>query len=129
MKTVDTLEQLDTNLKKLEYYLQSGSAEEQQEARRFIERGTCFLAYNDGEKVRFAPSRFIGYQSNTFDKHSSNAERNGGVTNPAISRLLKRQQPLADLELEEQYQQYCHSLGITPRPKGSFGASRKYWRL
>ena len=129
MKTVATLEQLNTNLKKLEYYLQTGSAEEQQDARRFIERGTCFLAYNDGAKVRFAPSRFIGYQNNTFDKHSSNAERNGGVTNPAISKLLKTQQPLADVELEEQYQQYCHSLGITPRPKGSFGASRKYWRL
>ncbi|MFD2786209.1 hypothetical protein [Hymenobacter rubripertinctus] len=113
----------------MEHYLQAGSADEQQEARRFIERGTCFLAYNDGKTMRFAPSRFIGYQNNTFDKHSSNAERDGRVTNPAISRLLETPLPLADTELEEQYQQYCHSLGITPRPKGSFGVSRKYWRL
>ena len=129
MQAVDTLEQLNTNLKKLEHYLQAGSADEQQEARHFIERGTCFLAYNDGAKMRFAPSRFIGYQNNTFDKHSSNDGRHGGVTNPAISRLLKKQPPLADAELEVQYQQYCHSLGITPRAKGAFGASRKYWKL
>lgn len=129
MNTVTTLEQLNTNLKKLEYYLQMGTADEQEEARRFIERGTCFLAYNDGARLRFAPSRFIGYENNTFDKHSSNETRHGGVTNPAISRLLKTRQPLVDTDLEEQYQQYCHSLGITPRPKGSFGASRKYWRM
>ena len=129
MNTVTSLEQLKKNLNKLEYYLQMGTTDEQEEARQYIERGTCFLAYNDGGRMRFAPSRFIGYENNTFDKHSSNDTRHGGVTNPAISKLLKTRQPLVDMELEELYQQYCHSLGITPRPKGSFGASRKYWRM
>lgn len=129
MQTVTTLPQLTANLKQLEHYLHMGSGEEQDEARRFIQRGTCFLAYNDGTKMRFAPSRFIGYANNSFDKHSSNAERDGGVTNPAISRLLKTPLPVADAELEEQYLQYCHSLGITPRPKGAFGVPRKYWKL
>ena len=129
MKTVNTLPQLIQNLKKLEHYLHEGSSDEQEEARRFIQRGTCFLAYENGGKLRFAPSRFIGYENNTFDKHTSNSERHGGVTNPVISKLLKTQLPLADTELEELYQQYCHSLGIAPRPKGSFGVSRKYWRL
>ena len=129
MQTVTTLAQLKANLKKLEHYLQMGSTEEQEEARSFIQRGTCFLAYNEGAKVRFAPSRFSGYENNTFDKHSGNSERDGRVTNPAISKVLKTTVPLVDAELEEQYQQYCHSLGITPRPKGAFGVSRKYWKL
>lgn len=129
METITTLPQLTANLKKLEQYLHTGSSKEQEEARQFIQRGTCFLAYHDGPQMRFAPSRFIGYTNNSFDKHSSNPERDGRVTNPAISKLLKTPLPVADAELEEQYQQYCHSLGITPRLKGAFGVARKYWRL
>jgi hypothetical protein len=128
MKAITTIAQLTVNLKKLKHYLQLGSSEEQQEARRFIQQGTCFIAYDDEGIMRFAPSRFLGYENNTFEKHSSNDERHGSITNAAISKLVGRL-PVVQSELEEQYQQYCHSLGIKPRPKGSFGASRKYWKL
>ena len=126
MEPVSNIEQLTANLKGLELYLHSGSLEEQQEARALIGRGTCFLAYNNGAVKRFAPSRFIGYADNSFDKHSNNGGKNGGVTNPAISKLLKVKKPSSNSKLEEQYQQYCHSLGIKPRPKGAFGVERTY---
>jgi len=129
MQTVTTLPQLTQNLKRLEHYLHAGSSDDKEEARRFIQRGTCFLAYDDAGTLRFAPSRFIGYENNTFDKHSGNNERDGRVTNPAISKLLKTPLPLVDAELDEKYQQYCHSLGIIPRLKGAFGVSRKYWKM
>jgi len=128
MTPVTDLAQINENLRTLEHYLLHGTSGEQAEARQFIQRGTCLLAYHDGTRLRFAPSRFIGYQSNTLEKHSSSA-RHGGVTNQAITRVLNRQQPSANDELELQYQQYCHSLGITPRLKGSFGVGRKYWTL
>jgi hypothetical protein len=129
METITTLSQLTRNLKKLEEYLAHGSDREKQEARHLIQLGTCFIAHSDGKRLCFAPSRFTGYVNNTLDLHSSNSTRHGGETNSAISEILGIGKPTENAELEQQYQQYCHSVGVVPKPKGSFGVARKYWLL
>lgn len=63
-----------------------------------------------------------------MSKHECNSSKDGRVTNPAISKVLN-QKPEADSEMEIAYKEYCKSLGIQVKEKGSFGVSRKYWKL
>lgn len=81
-------------------------------AEKLIKNGICFVAYDQGGQLRFAPSRFVGYQKNKLDKHKK-SHLNGRETNNAISNYLS----------------YCTSLGIHPGYKGKFGVTRKYWKI
>ena len=92
----------------------------------FVKRGTCFVAYGTRAPYRFAPSRFIGYRDNTFEKHARNSSKDGRVTNPVLSEVLGST-PEPDAELERCYREFCHSLGFEPNATGSFGAERKFW--
>lgn len=52
-----------------------------------IKRGTCFVVVKSNEEFRFYPSRFVGYIANTRHLHSNNLEKDGRVTNKAISKI------------------------------------------
>ncbi len=91
-----------------------------------IEQGICFLPYQTGPALAFAPSRFIGYAGNTFEVHNARA-LNGTLTNQAISRVLGAQlTPAWQAQgLEHSFRTFCRDLDVTPAP--AFGAKRRYW--
>ncbi|MCK0099998.1 hypothetical protein MWU38_11445 [Qipengyuania sp. S6317L1] len=107
-------------------YLEEALRSEDTRAIDFIKRGTCFVSYGLRAPWKFAPSRFIGYQDNTFEKHAANQGKDGRETNPAISSAFKSE-PQASDELEEAYRAYCRLIGFEPNATGAFGVERKYW--
>ena len=128
MKTITTEQELIENLKSLEHYLASENEAQEESTIDLIRNGICFLAYQFEGEIRFAPSRFIGYQKNTLEKHNRNLTKHGSITNGAISTLLSSE-PLPIKKLETEYKNYCLNLGISPKKSGSFGHERKYWLL
>ncbi len=129
MNVVKELSQLKENISTLENYLNGKIDPEYSYAIDLIKRGTCFIAVKQGDKeYHFYPSRFIGYEKNTINKHMSNLYKAGKETNPAISEIIGYK-PSENKELEAEYKKYCDRIGFVARDKGSFGVARKYWIL
>ena len=124
MDFIKTTADLDKNL----LTFTKGLMAHDESFRALLQRGVCFVAYESEGLLRFAPSRFLGYLSNTPSRHSSNSGKDGRLTNPAINDVLRPQQPVEDAALESAYIAYYHHLGVTPRLKGTFGVTRKFWR-
>jgi hypothetical protein len=91
-----------------------------------VKKGTCFIAYQQNDRIHFAPSRFVGYSNNEMNIHTINESKDGGLTNPAISKILG-DSPQINSGLEYEYKKYCQSLGFIPNKTGSFGVARKFW--
>ena len=128
MDVVKSLDEIRINMKTIDNYLVDVDNPEYTYALGLISRGICFVADDSTGKYRFYPSRFVGYANNTMSRHEGNSSKDGRVTNPAISKVLY-QNPEADSEMDLAYKEYCKSLGIQVKKKGSFGVSRKYWKL
>ncbi len=128
MKLVTDINQLLENIDTLEAYISEGNAYENQAATDLIKNGICFVSYQVGEQLRFAPSRFIGYVNNKLEKHAVSQEKDGRDTNKAITAIIKMQ-PSPNEILEKKYFDYCYSLGIQPNKKAPFGNTRKFWFL
>lgn len=121
MTVVKSISEIKENLQLFEVYLCEGTDEEQSFSSELIRRGSCFIAYEIENEMRFAPSRYIGYANNTMSSHI-HRDKDGKETNPAITKLLRN---LAqDADLEEKYLQYCNDLGLSPGNK-----KRKFWRF
>lgn len=125
MEIIHSTDELRSNLRTVEDYLTSDNVEEASFAEDLIRRGTCFVAYEAGKQLRFAPSRFIGYLNNSLYKHLNNPTKHGNITNGTIRQLLGQEQP--NNKLDNHYREYCASLGITPPTTGAFGNQRKFW--
>lgn len=123
---VTDLDQLFANVATLDNVRTAGSDDELAAYLGLIRRGTCFLPYATRDGIAFAPSRFIGYASNSFAKHAANEARDGRLTNTAINAILGHA-PTLEPALEEAYQRFCLALGFTPSQTGTFGVARKYW--
>lgn len=123
MDVVTTEEEIRDNLATFENYLCDGSEGEQQFAYDLIRRGSCFIAYEIDGELRFAPSRYTGYLSNTKDKHLANSDKDGKETNAAINKVIGHKLSPND-DLESEYLAFASKLGVTPNNK-----RRKYWRL
>jgi hypothetical protein len=126
MELVADREQVRQNLAYLDQVRLRGSGSDFDQYRDLVLKGTCFLPYDSGGTLAFAPSRFIGYRGNTFGIHAGNAQKDGRLTNPAITEVYGTS-PKADAELDDQYRAFCASAGIDARESGSFGVTRKYW--
>lgn len=122
MALVSTVSDLEENISLFERFLCEGSEDEQHSCLSLIGAGRCFVAYEAEREFRFAPSRYIGYKSNTPKKHASR-KNNGTETNSAINRTLKIK-PLPDQELENLYQKFCQAIGAEPQTR-----ERKFWLL
>jgi hypothetical protein len=118
-------DQLFQNIKAFEYYLTQGNDKERKEASSLLQQGICFVAYKTENELRFAPSKFLGYEHSELFKHPK-TDKDGRETNDTLNSILKSK-PLADKAIEKKYLAYCLALGITPQPKGAFGHTRKYW--
>ena len=123
MDVVTKEEEIIENLSTFEDYLCDGSEEEQQFAYDLIRRGSCFIAYEIEGELRFSPSRYAGYLSNTRARHLANLDKDGKETNAAINKVIGYTLSPND-ELESEYLAFTSKLGITPNNK-----NRKYWRL
>jgi putative restriction endonuclease len=119
-------QQIRQNIAELER-IRAKTGGERRDYERLIERGTCFVPYESSHGRAFAPSRFIGYVDNTLSKHASNPEKDGKKTNPAIIAILGNR-PVEDVDLNEQYREFCSLLGFEPRAKGNFNVARKFWK-
>lgn len=129
MPVITSKEELYTNCKTLDEYIESRRDPEYSYALDLIKRGICFVAIQTKGEYKFYPSRFVGYQNNSRLKHMNNRWRDGRETNPAISYVLKGGEPLPDIELEVLYREYCERLGFEAMEKGSFGNDHKYWKV
>jgi 5-methylcytosine-specific restriction protein A len=127
MKLIDTLDELLTNTLYLEKKLLDKNSPERPKAVDLIKRGSCFLKYSIDGRTLFAPSRFIGYKTNTIQDHISNRPH-GGITNGRINKILKTESKVDEI-LEKKYLAFCSAYGIEPNKTGNFGAQRKYWDL
>lgn len=63
-----------------------------------------------------------------MDAHARNQEKDGKETNPAITSIIGIK-PQLDETLEDEYKEYCVSLGFKANKAGAFGVERKYWLL
>ena len=122
------LDELLHNCKVVDDYLASNKDPEFSYAINLIKRGTCFVAIKKDGTIKFYPSRFVGYIDNSMSKHDNNTRKDGRVTNPAISIILKAE-PTSNSALDSAYKNYCIKLGFEPREKGSFGVERKFWEI
>ena len=128
LKFITNEKGLTRNINTIENYLTAGTDTEKLEASKLIKRGTCFVAYRIGSELRFAPSRFLGYENNALFKYSA-IDIDGRETNKVINEILKPSRLRVRI-FEQQYLDYCSKLGIKPQIKGgAFGVKRKYWSL
>ena len=69
MNLVAARQDILANMKRLDGYLTSETAPVQSFAFDLIKKGVCFVALPDENRIKFYPSRFIGYQDNTMNSH------------------------------------------------------------
>ncbi len=119
-------DQLQENIITLEEYLIYGNEIERNQATNLIRNGICFVAYNEEDELQFAPSRFLGYYKNNLKRHDSYKEKDGNITNKAISKILNIE-PQENKDLEEKYFEYCLKLGFNANK--AFRAKRKFWLI
>jgi hypothetical protein len=126
MRLVSTIEEIEANVAVLERARQTRNDDIADEYRSLIRRGTCFLPYAAAGSIAFAPSRFIGYAGNSFDKHRKNRTRDGRLTNKAINQILG-EGPESSPVVDQLYRSFCKSIGVDASEAGTFGVRRKYW--
>jgi putative restriction endonuclease len=126
MKIITSYDDLYKNIVRLEAYRAASGGSQYLAYRALVKRGTCFVPYLAANAICFAPSRFVGYESNDIESHVSNDAKDGRVTNEAINIILLAQ-PVFDARLEDAYQKFCIKIGVAPNATGNFGVQRKYW--
>jgi putative restriction endonuclease len=118
LETVQDWNQIETNLLKLDEYKKSAKSKEYYSG--LIQRGKNFVVFSDNGKLLFGPSRFVGYIDNSIASHENNGDKDGGVTDKAIIKLLGT--PVNSEWLEEEYLKFCKLLGIK-----TYNKKRVYW--
>lgn len=126
MELISCKTELAANIDKLREYL-SAPGPDNEFAVELIRSGICFVVTSKAGDVLFAPSRFVGYSQNSRHDHGANEDKDGRETNDAIEQLLGSP-PLESEGLEQEYDQFCLSLGASLR-KAPFAVTRKFWDL
>jgi hypothetical protein len=126
MEVVETLADIEANLRQLEAYMSGADSEDREFARALIRRGRCFVVVRRPEGLFFAPSRFVGYRTNTRAEHEANGDKDGKETNPVISAILGREL-VEDSSFEQAYRQFCIRIGADYRDLAGMHICRKYW--
>ena len=124
IELVKNFDEISKNIQTIDKYLNDSELKEY--AISLIKRGTCFVAVKINEEFRFYPSRFVGYKANTRHLHYNNLEKDGRVTNKAISKIIGKV-PLISEELDKEYCRFCEKPSFTSNLKGAFGVKRKFW--
>jgi len=122
MELISSRSELLANIAQLREYLRRPGLD-RDFASALIRKGRCFVIAAESGELCFAPSRFVGYRTNSRHEHIHNGTKHGSKTNGAIIVILAAP-PLASEVLEEEYVKYCITLGINPNR-----LRRKYWDL
>jgi len=125
MDAIRTKNELLKNISTVSRGLRSRQTEERIYYEQLIIRGVCFVICTSYGRTLFAPSRFIGYKENTPTAHQRNRNKEVVKSEETIQSILKMKWNKNDA-LNEEYQKFCRSLGLTPREKGAFGVERKF---
>lgn len=120
---IENIDELRMNLEQIEDYLRDSDDTIAGEMKDYIRRGKDFVAYKYGDKLHFAPSRYVGYKNNTLDKHCKNKNKHGWRTYSSINSVLGHKCCYNE-KYEQLFLNYCTYLGIVPYKK-----ERKYWFL
>lgn len=91
------------------------------EAKALLARGRNFVSLRHRGRLLFLPSRFAGYLHNDFETHAHDAEKDGGVTDPVLSRIFCSQ-PGPSAALESSFLKLCNDLDVIPSHQ-----LRDYW--
>ena len=94
---IKSINDLERNLRKAKEKMKKKN----EDIRNLIAKGHNFIFYKFDEKERFMPSRFIGYQDTSIEKHKESMNKRGGITNNAISNILGNQNPTPNGKLEK----------------------------
>ena len=120
---VQSWEQVEANMHRLEAYLESTTDAERDFAKDLLRRARCIVISSRGGRMLVGPSRFVGYMDNSLEKHSENVDKDGKETNPAISGLVG---PLVeDQTVEEEFQRFCREHQVERVSQ----VRRTYWRV
>ncbi len=111
MKLVSRTAEIHANIDQLASYLSERSGLNREFSKRLVQRGICFVIATRNGRDFFAPSRFVGYKSNSRHAHEANNEKDGRQTNLAITRVLGRE-PKTDARSEREYVAFCSKLGV-----------------
>ena len=121
MDTIQTIEDVMTNLRVFHAYATSPDPTEQTFYHNLLRRGNNFVVAELNGQVFFGPSRFIGYTNNTIHHHTDDESGvDGRETNRAVDRLFGAHHPSQLCEYA--YQARCAELGLT-----AAGRVREYW--
>lgn len=116
--------ELKVNILTLESYLDLEYSEIEEEfAKSLIQKGKNFVAYKVNGEIHFAPSRFLDYKDNNMIKYLENNNKDIKETTPVIN-YISQYKVSANSDLENEYIEYCKSLGIKTHHK-----NRKYWLI
>lgn len=98
------------NIYTLYSYTKSTVTEDKEWALQRFRQGRWYVIEPFGDTLMFAPSRFVGYKSNTREKHTLN-HGNGTQTNKKF-RELKLYKEIVNDYLSEQFKLFMAKLGI-----------------
>lgn len=98
------------NIYTLYSYAKSRVAEDREWALQRFRLGKWYVVEPFGDRLLFAPSRFVGYKNNTREKHTIN-HGDGTQTNDKF-RELKLYKEVADEYLSKEFEHFMASLGI-----------------
>jgi hypothetical protein len=105
MELVKLKTELEENIARLETCLQAPGLDHDF-AIDLVPLGICFVVTGREGQPFFAPSRLVGYRSNTRHDHATKEYKDGRVTNAAIIEILARS-PDPSAILDEEYEQFC----------------------
>jgi len=125
---VESLEEIEANLKTLEAYLDDPKYKN--EALRLIRLGHNFVAYESNGEWRFAPSKFTGYVENSLEDHKKYGKsRSGGKTDDELDKIFNEEKK-SNRQLDKKYRDYSQSDQIKPLPPRSKDQKqRKFWKV
>lgn len=100
------------NIYTLYSYLKDGSEEKKEWAQERFENATRFIVESFGNKLFFAPCRFVGFKNNTYEKHSVSYGSGDGIE--VLNNLtdLKLYKNYKDDFLTQQFYSFIKELGM-----------------
>ncbi|MEG1769175.1 MAG: HNH endonuclease [Comamonas sp.] len=122
MQLVLAIDQVHRNLRVFDAYRSSPLSRHQYYYRERLKLGKQFVVGKVGSGYAFAPSRVVGYQDFTLERHIAFPAKDGKLTTPALNKLLGV--AAEDAKAEQHYQALCASLNLQPANK-----IRSYWML
>ena len=100
------------NIYTLYSYLKDGSEEKKEWAQERFENATRFIVESFGNKLFFAPCKFVGFKNNTYEKHSVSYGSGDGIE--VLNNLtdLKLYKNYKDDFLTQQFYSFIKELGM-----------------